>query len=1028
MKLQKAKDRREEMSKIRQVVLNERIKQAQLRAMQNLEEKKEKLRKENSKIAEVQARRTIIQEELRQRILKSLEQAAHRVNQHNKDIVEKARKESSLRIARVKARRTEIEEEDRARALTNIENKIINARTRAEEEIKKKQAKAKCEYRAEKARKRRHLLELDRRTNVLVNIGRRNERAELNLLSRLQRLQKKASHDIDHARYVSTRVRASRLIQRFFRKTILGIDTNEGRLSQMSEKEAAILIQSNSFSHLAVACRRFKSDVKDCCPKDSLRFILSNVSTKGPRRENSFNIFDHLSSIIQKESMLSASKCFLSCFETLLRENSSEILQSERTFLSAFLVAEEPIMVFGPKRDKDKCCQILERTSLKLVTSLQNLADADRDTLPFCMKEVASYLVSYNTLFEYWKNADIEDLVVELKKNAIQSWIAFLTAKEALSYANSKNKESAHGDPFFQYQLKYKSIKKGAASHIKRIRASLDKIMGPEGALMKMRKAKEEALIQIEDEKLLENIKTSLDESFVHKAPPSPNRYQVADERRRYDLQDSEDLEDLNEHVVHEILLADNEELHEKLYGPPEESIVDSVEVFMDMYKSSGSITSDTLNDSCDSYLALTLEKVFFDKILEDWVENNNLSGVKDVLLEMIEKVRKLVPKRTDLHDFLQNQLKTCRKAVDLLNFLIQIAEMMGDSLESSFRAESTLEWLRFAAKYRKKTPKIPFDFDSVERFTVSSMAFLVKKLDLCHADMLNFRLITVTPLIYRNGVIYEQKRFEEKHSLQKLHATTQWIKRIKKSREMKTPEPLEALRNGFVEQLLFASEAVGLPEVFLLDCARIYSIRERTQRLVITSALLLHLCTITKIRIASFSSHSELSKLVHYKDAVVMSLRSNLAYEELYNQVSSAVTDFGLAIRNVPLDDSEKQQLSCSVDSILKGTDPVLSLLDKRIRNIFRNACAFCPQSVVTTAPNSMRTGTLSITPKATMNISPIKTQLGAHVAKDAMKNGFNFVANDLLDVAYDAYKVINHCIRVHEEKVLVPLYAEIQ
>jgi len=1028
MKLQKARERREEINKIRKIVLNEKFKQAQMRALQTLNDKKEKLRKENLKIAEVKARRTLMQEELRHRILESLEQATHRVNQHKEDIVEKVRKESTLRIARAKARRTEIKEEDRVRALTHIENKIFNARTRAEEEIKKKQAKAKYEYRAERARKRRQLLELERRTNVLVNIGRRNERVESNLHNRLQDLQNKASQDIDHARYVSRRVRASRIIQRVFRKTILGLDLNQGRhISKMSEEEAAILIQSNPLWRLALACSRFKSDEKDSSPKTSLCFILSNISPKGPRREDLAISFDHLSTIIQKESMLSASKVFLSCFEPLLREDF-EILHSERTFLSAFLVAEEPIMVFGPKRGKDKCSQLLERASLKLLASLQHLASADHSTLSSLITEVASCLISYCTLFEHWKNDDVEDLVVELKKNAIQSWIAFLTAKEALLYADSKNKESSRGDPFFQYQLKYKSVKKGAASHIKRIRVSLDKILGSEEALIRMRNAKEEALIQIEDENLLENIKRSLDESFVHEAPPSPRRDQVAEDKRRFDMQDSEDLEDLNEHVVHEILLADNEELHDKLYGAPEESIVDNVELFMDRFKSPDSIDHTDLNNSFDSCLALTLEKVFFDKLLEDWVKNDNLIDVKDMLLEMIEKMRKLVPKRADLHNFLQEQIKTCKKTIDVLNFLRQMAEIMGDSLESPYRAESTLQWLRSASKYRKKSSKIPFDFESIEKFVVSSMAFLVKKLDLCHADMLNFRLIKVTPLIRQNGVIYERNRFEEKHSFRDLQTTKEWIKRTKTSSDINTPVIVTALRKGFVEELLFVREAVGLPEVFLLDCARINNIRERTQRLVISSALFLHLCSITKIRIASFSSGSEAKRLLHHKDIVIMSLRSNLTYDQLYDQVTSALIDFAAAARNASLDDSLKQQLCSSVDSILKGTDPVLSLMDKRIRSIFRNACTFCPPSVQTTAPMSMRTGALSVGPKVTTNISSIKAQFGASVANDAMKLGFNFVASDLVEVAYDAYKVIDHCIRVHEEKVLVPLFSEIQ
>jgi hypothetical protein len=307
-------------------------------------------------------------------------------------------------------------------------------------------------------------------------------------------------------------------------------------------------------------------------------------------------------------------------------------------------------------------------------------------------------------------------------------------------------------------------------------------------------------------------------------------------------------------------------------------------------------------------------------------------------------------------------------------------------------------------------------------------MAFLVKKLDLCHADMLNFRLLKVTPLIRQNGVIYERDRFQEKHSFENLHATKQWIKRIKSSSDVNEPVLVTALRKGFVEELLFVRDAVALPEVFLLDCERINNIRVRTQRLVISSALFLHSCSILKIRMMSLSSTSIASKLDHYKNVVIMSLRSNLVYEDLFNQVVSAVTDFGVAARNAPLDDSEKQRLCCSVDSILKGTDPVLSLMDKRIRSVISNACTFCPQSIVTTAPNSMRTGALSVAPKASVNASPIKTQIGVHVTKDAIRLGFSFVVSDLAEVAYDAYKVIDHCIRVHEEKVLVPLYNEVQ
>jgi hypothetical protein len=156
-KLNKARERREEIDRIREITLHDKNQQALQRAKENMEYKRERLRKKTS------------------------------------------------RVANIKARRNMMEEKNRKEALASIQNRLNGAMTRAEENIKKKQIKARNRKRAERAEKRRKLLEFERRSLLLSSVDRRSELAQKNVELMLKDRQCKARESIEHAQLVSRR-------------------------------------------------------------------------------------------------------------------------------------------------------------------------------------------------------------------------------------------------------------------------------------------------------------------------------------------------------------------------------------------------------------------------------------------------------------------------------------------------------------------------------------------------------------------------------------------------------------------------------------------------------------------------------------------------------------------------------------------------------------------------------------------------------------------------------------------------------
>ena len=844
MKLQKAKERRDEMDRIRQITLHDKNEQAHQRAKENIECKRERMRKKIS------------------------------------------------RVAKVKARHSMMEEKNRKVALASIEHKLNGALSRAEENIKKKQIKARNRKRAERAEKKREILEFERRSILLSTVDRRTELAQKKVESMLKDRQCKARESVEHAHHVSRRVRAARVLQRAVRALTWSTE-EEPEVKSVDNDTAAIRLQCWAPWRVNVACSRLLSTSEGSpAPLEYLKLLLSEMGHSSSTSRTSTLSFEELCERMSKNENIFAAKKFICSFRPML---GVEVSSWSKPFLSLFLITQQPLAVLGPKRDDELSSRLLENAGRKLLQSIMDISNLqclnnDQKQYADLVAQTASRLLSYCTLFEKWKKADVDNLVKEMATCATRSFVACISSREAMTYAEEKTNDESkeHGDPLYQHKLRHKSTRRGANSHIKRIRASMEKLLGPEESLAILKAAKRVALTQVKENDLIEKAKSEMDAAFVTHS----EKVKSEEADAQIDINDAAALDDVNEHVVHEILLADNEDIRDRLCKNPDASIIDCVESFMDKFKND--IPSAEEAVTVDSF-TFTMEKAFADNMIENWNSKNDMVGVVEMLTDILQKMRNLVPNSKKIHSLFEDCLASqCKDAADILLLLARVADVMSSSLESEYRAASTLQWLN-ATRTFGRTHAVPFQFSDIHSYVVFSMLFLLKKLDICHADLVNFKLMRVTPMIRQNGVSYERQCFHTKHpATEELHGTRNWVKRMDLSLADSCSNLNSVLKNGFVDELLFVRERISMPEVLCLDAARISSIRERAQRAVICSSLFLHACNLVRRRV-SFLNESEAikSKVEFHKNEIMKSLKNNLPFETLFQAVSIAIVTF---------------------------------------------------------------------------------------------------------------------------------------
>ena len=134
------------------------------------------------------------------------------------------------------------------------------------------------------------------------------------------------------------------------------------------------------------------------------------------------------------------------------------------------------------------------------------------------------------------------------------------------------------------------------------------------------------------------------------------------------------------------------------------------------------------------------------------------------------------------------------------------------------------------------------------------------------------------------------------------------------------------------------------------------------------------------------------------------------------------------LDISKREVDEEKLQKLRITTEAVLKGSDPVLSLMDKRIRDVLKTACILdikLKNRNDANVPVSLNTGIKGVS--VSSGNSSWRDRFGFEMKKYSAKLGFTILSDDIVDVSFDTFKVIDHCIKVHEDHVFIPLANEL-
>ena len=655
-----------------------------------------------------------------------------------------------------------------------------------------------------------------------------------------------------------------------------------------------------------------------------------------------------------------------------------------------------------------------------------------------------------------------------MTKSAEQSWMAYLTSCEALSYIAevqgggapdrdpdmeaTTSHQNGHHDPLASLRLRHEASKDGSRSHIKRLRVSLNKLVGTEEGRQLVKSAKEQALRQIVEDGIVANLKAEVDEQLQYGTRSSSSQTNVNDAARSSDNDDTASSNVMNingvpntilnnHELVHRILLTDPSDLHKLSWnGVTVEDV--TVDDFMADWiegAPTGDGTTNRTIGSPEQQIAKNMRRAFFDGIIDD-MKSGNLESMKRLVLDLHELMRKLVPSRNDLHSHLSDdEVKAACDIGSLSHLLLVAADALGNHLESPARASSTLEWIRVASS---PDAEAQYGFTSKEAYTVASCAFLLSKAEVCHVDVANHHLTKVAPLIHSIGSEYELQRLKDTYGLsdspsnsvlkEKLPATSSCIvgmlssieAQSEISRANSSAKRYVCLKSrGFVDSLLFASNQLAIPEVYAADASRIMHIRNEARYVVIGCALGLHISNIARADSSIFATVPLSSPVLEEKrQALDAALRANYSNQkEFHSTVASVVLSFVLALNGeTSLPPSAEKSLRNCVGAVLRGFDPVLKLLDNRVKQLMRNLCKWQPS---TSVPIPMQTGRSMLQGEegqSTARSNCTKELFIADAMKEASKSGFSLFSDKLVEAGDLAFRVVETSINSYGDAIL--------
>jgi hypothetical protein len=667
------------------------------------------------------------------------------------------------------------------------------------------------------------------------------------------------------------------------------------------------------------------------------------------------------------------------------------------------------------------------------IDSLQNL-------LPLLIKTAA--------LFAWWKRVDMEEFLDVLAKQLEQSWIVYLTSCETLQYLSSVTKndvKESNDDPMYSLRIRHEAGRAGSRAHIKRIRISLNKLVGDAVGKELVTKAKEAALKQIETSNVLKELTDEIDEirRGPGSLPSSPARGVSTLANSAGEMSENHDETNLmamvqfqgDRRLVHSILLTDAKDFHKLSCDGTSNAQQPnaSPEEFMSAFSlQTPSVLALTID--VPTQIAQSMKMAFFNLVAQE-MGQGSYNSVRELMKELHNKMRSLLPNRNDLHSHLSDdEIAACSTVSDVTGVLIRSGSLLANYLESTARASSTRELIECLSNFKlHPCDVIPYGIETENMFVVASVAYILYKAELCQSDIRNFELSRVAPLLYTEGNEYERKHFKSNYgdytsvTNEELHhmipATWIWVKAMQLSTSTSNGENSIAQSNldqkfdvlkgkGFVDGLLFARSPVALPEVFSLDVENIDRIRRDARCCVIASALALHACNISRVRSTSSDVASE--ELIDARHRLSSVLRkSHFDEKDLEQSVIDAVGTLTKAMAERDLSEDEIGALRNHSLAVLNGNDPVLKLLDNRVQSFFRYVCKWKSTRIVL-VPLDMRTGRSSLSNSDDVatrqcGIPSTKDEFYIAAKKEALRLGFADFCSELIDAGKEACGIVN-------------------
>eukprot|EP00977_Amphora_coffeiformis_P012825 scaffold3240_cov187-Amphora_coffeaeformis.AAC.20 len=423
----------------------------------------------------------------------------------------------------------------------------------------------------------------------------------------------------------------------------------------------------------------------------------------------------------------------------------------------------------------------------------------------------------------------------------------------------------------------------------------------------------------------------------------------------------------------------------------------------------------------------------FRDKLCESIARKHDWSEAVDLLCELHMFIRNLVPSRKELHDYLDDQ--EARRAPNLmaLRAVVVKAAAALQALEAPARSESTGAWVRQFWQMDCSTDE--FSMDSI-KMLVNGLLYLLFKTELCETDKQNYFLAAVwAPILQSEGPKLEQKAFEKDYGSMKepstAPATRDWINSLV---DKLTDAEVSALlvskslrwnliRTGWIEEILFRpadSSALQIPEILARDAGRLQGLRHVTRMAAAGSALALLACQAAEQPmevLEESEAEDDESSIINRKRKVLVQVmaehfKSPVNYEQ---DIGNAV----IAIAKIWKPDlcgQGVEGLLHRAKNVLKAEDPVIQLLDGRMKDCFRELMVQVPTE--TALPTHMQSGAVA------RNVTqPLPHDKNTFVQKGISlfkKRGLAFYASDLSNAAHYASRVIDLALKLYGDAMI--------